>query len=275
MTATTPDTVNARGTLDATAVTTLLCDADDNLFPSEAPAFVASTGVTNDFLARIGVEHVWTPETLRQEAMGRNFRAVALQAAADAGVPVETAEGTVAAVAPGAGTTAVVSAAELEWWVAEEKRRVSSHLHEVLQPDTAVLGPLTRLGERLRLAAVSSSALTRLEASFTAAGLADLLPAAVRYSAEDTPPVPTSKPDPTVYRLACELLGVDPSAALAVEDSVAGATAAVRAGIPTVGNLQFVLPEERAARVEAFHGVGVVAVVDSWTELEGLLAPLA
>lgn len=259
-------------TYSFTAATTILCDADDNLFPSEAPAFVASTAVTNDFLARIGVEKVWTPESLRQEAMGRNFRAVVLQAAADAGVPVGS--GDAAPEAPGAGTCTEMSAAELEWWVAEEKRRVSAHLHEVLAPDAAVLEPLTRLGERFRLAAVSSSALTRLEASFTAAGLAELLPADVRYSAEDTPPVPTSKPDPTVYVLACELLGVKPSEALAVEDSVAGATAAVRAGVPVVGNLQFVLPSERESRIAKFHEVGVVAVVENWADLESHLTPV-
>jgi beta-phosphoglucomutase-like phosphatase (HAD superfamily) len=255
------------------SATTILCDADDNLFPSEAPAFVASTAVTNDFLARIGVDLVWTPEALRQEAMGRNFRAVVLQAAADAGVPVGSGEA--APEAPGAGVCTEMSAAELEWWVAEEKRRVSEHLNAVLTPDPAVLEPLTRLGERFRLAAVSSSALTRLEASFSAAGLSDLLPADVRYSAEDTPPVPTSKPDPTVYVLACELLGVSPENALAVEDSVAGATAAVRSGVPVVGNLQFVLPAEREARIAAFHEVGVVAVVQHWSELETLLSPVA
>ena len=40
---------------DPAPITTLLCDADDNLFPSERPAFAASTDVTNRFLARFGV----------------------------------------------------------------------------------------------------------------------------------------------------------------------------------------------------------------------------
>lgn len=31
-------------TFDPAPITTLLCDADDNLFPSEGPAFDASTG---------------------------------------------------------------------------------------------------------------------------------------------------------------------------------------------------------------------------------------
>ncbi|AEH08937.1 MULTISPECIES: HAD family hydrolase [Protofrankia] len=257
--------------LDPSVVRIVLCDADDNLFPSEAPAFTASTEVTNDFLERIGVDRRWTPEELRRAAMGRNFRSVVLQAAADAGVPVETSTDPVEPAEPSAGVAERVSAAEMEWWVAEEKRRVSDRLREVLRPDPEVLGPLASMGERYRLAAVSSSALSRLEASFTAAGLTGLLPPQVRYSAEDTPPVPTSKPDPTVYRIACEREGVAPTEAVAVEDSLTGATAAVRAGIPTVGNLQFVLPVEREARIAAFHEVGVAAVVENWLQLASLL----
>lgn len=43
-----------------------------------------------------------------------------------------------------------------------------------------------------------------------------------------------AKPDPTSYREACRLLGVDPRAALAVEDSRHGLTAAKSAGLRTV-----------------------------------------
>jgi sugar-phosphatase len=42
------------------------------------------------------------------------------------------------------------------------------------------------------------------------------------------------KPDPTGYRLACERLGVDPSDALAIEDSPAGVRAAVAAAVGEV-----------------------------------------
>lgn len=39
------------------------------------------------------------------------------------------------------------------------------------------------------------------------------------------------KPDPTVYRSACEGLGVDPVAAVAIEDSTHGVSAAIAAGM--------------------------------------------
>lgn len=43
-----------------------------------------------------------------------------------------------------------------------------------------------------------------------------------------------AKPDPTSYRLACERLGADPRRSVAVEDSPAGVSAAVEAGLLTI-----------------------------------------
>jgi len=59
-----------------------------------------------------------------------------------------------------------------------------------------------------------------------------------------------------------------------VENSAAGATSAVRAGCPTVGNLLFVpagaRPQRRAQLVDA----GVLTVVTSWPELAEVLLPV-
>ena len=71
---------------DPAPITTLLCDADDNLFPSERPAFDASVGVTNRFLARFGVTAPFTAEELRKQAVGKNFRNTALDLAVLCGV---------------------------------------------------------------------------------------------------------------------------------------------------------------------------------------------
>lgn len=43
--------------------------------------------------------------------------------------------------------------------------------------------------------------------------------------------VPRGKPDPAIYRIACERLNLSPSAALAIEDAVAGIQAARAAGV--------------------------------------------
>ena len=230
---------------------TVLCDADGNLFPSEEPAFVASAEVTNAFLAEHGIARRYGAEELRLATTGKNFRTTAVDLAQEAGVE-PTAEA-------------------LQRWVQAEADAVTRHLGRVLVADPAVLEPLRRIALHHPLAAVSSSALRRLDACFRATGLDGLLPPGVRFSAEDSLPVPTSKPDPAVYLAACEALGVKPDDCLAVEDSVPGATSAVRAGIPTVGNVQFVPPAERAQRVADLRSCGVLDVVEDWTGVEGVL----
>jgi beta-phosphoglucomutase-like phosphatase (HAD superfamily) len=230
----------------------LLCDADGNLFPSEEPAFEASTGVTNDFLARLGVPRRYSPEELRLATTGTTFRRTAVALAAEHGI---------------------AEVGDLEEWVAREKQVVTAHLGATLRPDPRVREPLTELGAELVLAGVSSSALARLLACFAATGLDGLVAPERIFSAEDSLPVPTSKPDPAVYLHACEELGIAPHAGLAVEDSVPGALSAVTAGCPTVGNTTFVPHPEREERTAALLDAGVLAVVSSWSELAGLLLP--
>ncbi|MGY1669349.1 HAD family hydrolase [Geodermatophilus sp. SYSU D00710] len=233
-------------------LTALLCDADGNLFPSEEPAFVASAEVTNRFLADLGDARRFTPEELRLATTGMNFRTTSRRLAAEAGRPE----------------------VDVEPWVTEEKRAVTAYLGEHLRPHEPTTAALTALAPHLRLAAVSSSALARLAACFTATALDELIPPAVRFSAEDSLPTPTSKPDPAVYLHACAQLGIAPGQGLAVEDSVPGALSAVRAGCPTVGNLLFVQPAERADREAALREAGVLAVVSSWQELADTLLPV-
>ena len=227
----------------------LLCDVDGNLFPSEEPAFDASADVTNRFLASLGVDRRYSAGELLAMSTGSNFRttAVALAAENGAGVPDRPV---------------------VDGWVAEEKAVVSEHLGRTLRPDPAVLGPLTRLAEHYGLAAVSSSALSRLDVCFRATGLAELLPPERRFSAEDSLPTPTSKPDPAVYLFAAAELGVDPGDCVAVEDSLPGVRSAVAAGCHTVGNTAFVPVEQRSDRAAQLLAAGAVTVITSWAELE-------
>jgi beta-phosphoglucomutase-like phosphatase (HAD superfamily) len=233
------------------ALTTLLCDADGTLFPSEEPAYAASAGVTNRLLAGLGAGRAFAPEELQRMTNGKNFRAAATELAA------------------GYGRT--LTRDDLDGWVAEEKDVVTAHLRTVLRPDPAVREPLTRLSGRFVLAAVTSSACSRLASCLESTGLAALFDPARRFSAEDSLPEPTSKPDPAVYAHAGRVLGVDPAEALAVEDSVNGVRSAVAAGYPTVGIVQFVPADDRPARQEALREAGAVAVVDSWDDVERLL----
>jgi HAD superfamily hydrolase (TIGR01509 family) len=233
-------------------ITTVLCDADGNLFPSEEPAFAASAEVTNAFLASIGVSRRYEAEELRAATTGKNFRTTAVDLARAGGVRPDPET--------------------LEAWVREEQRVVTAHLREVLRPDPRVAGPLGRLAARFTLAAVSSSASARLDGCFAATGLDALFPARRRFSAEDSLPEPRSKPDPAIYAFAGQSLGAGPDAAVAIEDSVPGVQSAVAAGFPVLGNVLFVPAGERRARVHALLEAGAVGVLETWAELEGLLA---
>jgi beta-phosphoglucomutase-like phosphatase (HAD superfamily) len=232
-------------------VRALLCDADGNLFPSEEPAFVASAEVTNRYLASLGVQRRYAAEELRLATTGKNFRTTAGDLARSHGVP----------------------APDLAPWVEEEKRAVTAYLSRQLRPDADVLDSLGLLAGELTLAGVSSSALSRLAGCFTATGLDELIPPDRRFSAEDSLPTPTSKPEPDVYLHACSELGIDPAEGLAVEDSVVGATSALRAGCPTIGNVRFVPEAEREQRTADLRAAGVLTVVSSWSELTELLLP--
>lgn len=261
---------------DPAPITTLLCDADDNLFPSERAAFAASVEVINRFLARFGVAAPFTAEQLRKQAVGKNFRSTALDLAVASGVPIDQtlAQGRPEAVVASADDTAAdraLCAEELEQWVLQEREQVTAHLAATLRPDPEVLAPLQDLASRYALAAVSSSALKRLAGCFSATDLDPLIPASVRFSAEDSLPVPTSKPDPAVYLHAGQVLGVAPEQGLAIEDSVAGVSSAVAAGYATVGNLMFVLPDERDCRRAELIDAGAVAITDSWRALADVL----
>lgn len=237
--------------LELNQIAAVLCDADGTLFPSEEPAFAASAVVTQDFADRFGLTGDFSPEHLRRTTTGKNFRTTAADLLRAANV--------------------VADPAELDQWVEREKAEVSAHLARTLTPQRDVLAALTSLSEHHCLAAVSSSALSRLTACFTASGLDELIVPSRRYSAEDSLPTPIGKPDPAVYRFALEQLGIAPAQAAAIEDSATGAASAVAAGIPTIGFVQYVPRSERSSRVEDLQQAGVAAVADSWDEAAAML----
>ncbi len=231
----------------------VLLDADGTLFPSEEPAFAASAEVVNAVLSSVGLPGGYDGEELRRAASGRNFRGLVpeLLAAAGRRLPAD----------------------ELERWVAREAQVVTAHLTTALRPDAQVTAGLGRISRSFGLALVSSSALSRLATCLEITRLAALLPPERRFSAQDSLPTPTSKPDPAVYRLALSRLGLDPAEAVAVEDAVSGVRSAVAAGIAVLGITAFVPRSERAVRAAELQAAGAVAVVEGWEELAELLSP--
>jgi sugar-phosphatase len=75
------------------------------------------------------------------------------------------------------------------------------------------------------------------------------------------------KPDPTGYAMACERLGADPAAAVAVEDSPAGLRAALAAGVGRVVGVTTTWSAEELGAAGATH------VVDDLRDVVPLLTP--
>lgn len=236
---------------DLTGVTTLLCDADGTLFPSEEPAYAASALVTRDFAERFGLRGNFSAEHLRLTGTGRNFRTLVADLLAGAGIAADPDE--------------------LERWIERERVDVTAHLGATLRPDPEVEAVTTELARRYRLAVVSSSATPRLLACLRATDLDSVFPAEDVFSAEDSMPTPIGKPDPAIYRHALDALDLREEQAIALEDSPTGVRSAVGAGIRTIGVVRFVAADERDERVRELAAAGAVAVVDDWRELAEVL----
>jgi HAD superfamily hydrolase (TIGR01509 family) len=240
-------TITGRTAVDLTGVTTLLCDADGTLFPSENPAYDASAIVTQDFAAQYGLEGTFTPDELRRVGVGRNFRATARDLLASAGVEVDPVE--------------------LGQWVDREKEDVTAHLQTALATDEEVVSALATLKQRFELAIVTSSAERRVAVCCAVTGLDRFFAPHALFSAEDSLPTPVSKPAPEIYLHALRSLRLPASNALAIEDSTTGTRSAVAAGIRTLGLVRFVDEPERDQRAADLLAAGAEVVFRSWPEL--------
>lgn len=107
----------------------------------------------------------------------------------------------------------------------------------LLAANVAVAHELADLGWVIAVA--SSSPVPFIEAVLAEAGLREVVRSV--HSAYD---LPVAKPDPMVYRNALAALDVQSDEAVAIEDSVTGATASVAAEIPTIWVPTHVAPSE-------------------------------
>jgi len=108
--------------------------------------------------------------------------------------------------------------------LADLLRRAREELALNSQPMRGAVDLLGRV--RVPYAVASNTPRDLLDLSMQASGLAELVPISVSASEVHSP-----KPAPDLYLRACELLGVPPSQAVAIEDSRTGAAAARAAGL--------------------------------------------
>ncbi|HET8586666.1 MAG TPA: HAD family phosphatase [Candidatus Limnocylindria bacterium] len=98
------------------------------------------------------------------------------------------------------------------------------------------------LRPRIPIALASNSSAELVEAALATAGLSDAFDAIVTAADVEHP-----KPAPDIYLLACARLGVEPSDALALEDTAPGIAAAKAAGLTCIAVPQFVETDVSAA----------------------------
>lgn len=141
---------------------------------------------------------------------------------------------------------------------------IEARLSRELQPVPGVAQAIEAID--LARAVVSNSRRQRVESSLATTGLRRVLGEVPIFCAEQ---VARPKPDPAIYRLAAQTLGVAPADCLVVEDSMSGASAALAAGMTVIG---FVgashVPPNQASRL---RDLGVWQVMTDMRELPELV----
>ncbi|RMZ77631.1 hypothetical protein DV738_g4326, partial [Chaetothyriales sp. CBS 135597] len=217
--------------VDDEEVKYVLLDCDNTLCLSEHLAFEACADLTNELLGLYNIDHRYTARSLLEDFVGQNFRGmmVGLQKKHNFQMPPE----------------------QLEEYVDKELGAVTKKLSEKCQECPGATEQIAKLHEQgYPLAVVSTSAKPRVVASLKKVGLDKYFPDDKVFSAATSLNPPSSKPDPKIYLFACEQLGVKPEETVTVEDSKSGATAAMRANIPTVGYVGVYGIEEGQAKME-------------------------
>jgi HAD superfamily hydrolase (TIGR01509 family) len=147
------------------------------------------------------------------------------------------------------------------------RERSEAATRDQAQPIAGVRDALLAID--LPLAVASNSRRASVEHALERAGLRERVDMGI-FSAES---VARPKPAPDVYLAAARAAEVDPRRCLAVEDSTAGATAALTAGMRVIGFIGAShIPPEHA---EVLRELGVTALCGDMRELPGLVADLA
>jgi HAD superfamily hydrolase (TIGR01509 family) len=214
----------------------LIFDCDGVLVDSEVIAF----DVLRQMLAGLG--RAMSLAECRRRFMGRRTPEVLGEIEQDLGHPIPADTG------------------------ARMKALLFDRFRRELQPVAGVKEAIARLpGSRC---VASSSSPERIALSLDVTGLAPLFGPDV-FSAEQ---VAHGKPAPDLFLLAARSMRVAPSDAIVVEDSVAGVTAARRAGMGVIGFAG--ASHADAELIEALHAAGAGMVLTGMADLPDAVATL-
>lgn len=222
---------------------------------SEEIAFEACAELANEILEKAGRPERYTGPLLLKDFVGQNFRGMMVSLQKKYNL--------------------TLSEEEMNEYVDRELGKVVEMLEQKAKPCVGVMEELERLKEQdhYGLAVVSSSALSRVQASIRKVGMDKFFKPDHVFSAATSLEKPTSKPDPAIYIHACKVIGAKPEECVAIEDSRSGATAAKNAKIPLIG---YVGPYDEGEEQERMAKMlkeecGAVVVMYHWNEFQDAL----
>lgn len=224
---------------------------------SEEIAFEACAELANTILSERSVSKRYTGPELMLEFVGQNFRGIVVSLQKKFEL--------------------VLSGDELEGYVSQELAKVVEALEQRAQPCVGANEQLEKIHKegKYGLAVVSSSALSRVQASIKKVGQDKYFPADHIFSAASSLAVPTTKPDPAIYLHACKVIGKKPEECIAIEDSKSGTLSAVRAGIPTIAYTGSYEGEEKQKEIAALlKENGAKVVMSDWEDFPKCLAEI-
>ncbi|KAI0395799.1 phosphoglycolate phosphatase [Xylariaceae sp. FL0594] len=231
----------------------ILFDCDNTLCLTEGRAAEAARALLLEICEKHGVSDA--PDTVDRvllESVGKNFRGILASLQERYGL--------------------VFTEQEIDAYVHLEMTLVTRKLQQKCDPCPGAPQQLAWAKQRgYEMAVVSTSAAKRLEVTLLAAGIGRFFAPGQVYSAVDSLPLPTPKPDPAIYEYACKRLEKDPSECVAIEDSVSGALAASAAKIPLIGYVGAIGIDHGQEKMEEAAAVlqekcGAAVIMYDWDE---------
>ncbi|KAJ9638540.1 hypothetical protein H2204_004311 [Knufia peltigerae] len=224
-------------------------DCDNTITLSEYLTMDTTAELVNEILEEYGKSERYTKETLIAKYLGYSFRKMLPEICQEHGIQM--------------------SKGGLLYYGNVEEEHVITTFRARGQPCAGALEVIQALYNRgeYTLAVVSSSALGRIKAQIETIGAAKYFEEYCIFSAQNSMSAPKSKPDPSIYIHAMEKLGAKPHECLAIEDSVSGCQAAIRANIPTIGYVGAYKTEgPKEVMKETLKRAGCCVVMREWKD---------
>ncbi|EXJ90663.1 hypothetical protein A1O1_03767 [Capronia coronata CBS 617.96] len=231
----------------------ILFDCDNTLVQSENVILKAIATTLNAQLALNGIDHRYTPEELKEQHRDLTARGMAVKMMMRFRFRLRKYE--------------------LRDVAADVEDQVIAKLKEGAEPCPGVLEVLAKLHEEdeYTLAAVScSSSKACLEAALSNSGLDQFFLAKDRFSALSiATTTPVTKPDSAIYRHILDKYDAKPHECMVIQDTVVGASAAVRARIPVMGYVGgCATDEEKHAAILELAMAGCKSVMWDWSDFD-------